>query len=472
MPTTIRLLGTIRFERDDGVLVDAEAVPTVRALDLLRLLAEAGETWRRADHYVALLWPAAGTDQHGRASLRTAIAQLRRTLGPDVVRRSGDRIGLGDVWTDVAERRRLAARVEDARGARDDRTLLSLVQESEESCGGDLVVSGSSCDAVYALRDDLQALRHQMLLDAAAAAASLRWMRASLELARLADSVRSTEATARALMVAWAGLGETPRAIDTFERLRIRLDDTYAVQPSPATRALYLQVVTAGDRWEPGPPECHLDKATELANAVRLLQRGPHPGGVVWLHGEPGSGRGMVALQARRMVEELPFPRRTTFELLPEVVALDDDESARIREEARDRRCVLVVPIRSSVRPAPSRREALVHVGRLSRSEFDGLVSQLLQDRPTPDLAARLWSTSDGLAGQACRTVDHLVRQDALAWTPAGMDLVSREPVCPTRRGLQIHPVAKLKALLAPLLVDLSAWVSSSESALVSVFAV
>lgn len=472
MTAAIRLLGAIRLERDDGLPVDVEAVPTVKALDLLRLLAVAGESWERADHYVALLWPAAGTDQHGRASLRTAVAQLRRVLGPEAVQRSGDLIGLGDAWTDVSEVRRLAARVEEARSLGDDRTVLSLVQEAELTGGGELVVSGASCDAVYAFRDELQDIRHQMLLDAAAAAARLSWMRASLELARLADSVRTTEASARALMVALAGLGETSQAIETFERLRTQLGDVYGVEPSPATRALYLQVVTAGDRCELGPAECHPDTAVDLAFNVMRLQGAAHPGGVIWLRGEPGSGRGSVAQQARRMVEELPLPRRTTFELLPEVVSLDDAEAERLIREAREQACVFVVPVRSSARSARSLGEAVIEVGVLTRDEFDDLLWQLLQDRPTAALAERLWSTSGGLAGHVCRTVEQLVREGALAWTPTGMDVATREPVCPTRRGFRIRPISKVKAVFAPFLVDLAALVSGTEGATLTVLAI
>ena len=135
MTVSIRLLGTIRFEVDDGPPVDATVVPTVKALDLLRLLVASDDSWQRADHYISLLWPAAATDDHGRASLRTAVAQLRRALGPELVQRSGELIGLGDARTDVARLRRLASEVEDARNEGDDRAVLSGVREAEAIWG-------------------------------------------------------------------------------------------------------------------------------------------------------------------------------------------------------------------------------------------------------------------------------------------------------------------------------------------------
>ncbi|HEU4336190.1 MAG TPA: BTAD domain-containing putative transcriptional regulator [Nocardioides sp.] len=470
MTVSIRLLGTIRFEVDDGPPVDATVVPTVKALDLLRLLVAFGDSWQRADHYISLLWPAATTDDHGRASLRTAVAQLRRALGPELVQRSGDLIGLGDARTDVARFRRLASQVEDARNEGDDRAVLSGVREAE-SISGELVVSGTSCDAVYALRDELQALRHQLLLDAAAAAARLGCMRTSLDLARSADDMRGTEGSARALMVALAGLGETRQAIETFERLRAQLSETYGVQPSPTTRALYLQVVTAGETCELGPADCHPDQAFELAIASARLQEGPDPGGVVWLHGEPGSGRGLLAGQAQRMVDELPESRRSTFELLPEVVAPDRDMRERLTQTAAEHRCVFVVPVRTPVAHL-SEREHVIRVDRLDRDTFDALLWQLLQERPARALADLVWSASDGLAGQARRIVEHLVRDGSVGWTPGGMDLVVRERVHARRRIRRPHPVAKVKALCAPALLDLGSWLTSYESAVLGGVAV
>src|SRR5689334_11867311 len=98
MSPAIKLLGTVVLERVDGV-VDG-TVPTSKALDLLRLLVAAEGQERGADHYAGLLWPSAD-EARGRMSLRTAVAQLRRALGPDAVLRSGDLLTLGDVETDV-----------------------------------------------------------------------------------------------------------------------------------------------------------------------------------------------------------------------------------------------------------------------------------------------------------------------------------------------------------------------------------
>ncbi len=435
MSSTLRLIGTIGFQRDDGTDVDVDAVPTVKALDLVRLLAAGGQDGARADTLIEHLWPATD-DARGRASLRTALAQLRRVLGSDVVRRSGDVLSLGDVDTDIAELRCCADGVEAARRSGADHDVVALVWEAEKTCGGDLVVSRSSCDAVYATRDLLREIRCQMLLDGAAAAARLGWLRDSLELARRADLLNSTEASTRALMVAWAGVGETRRAIESFERLTAHLAEAFGVQPSSQSRALYLQIVTAGDRLVLGPARHHPAATAELADAIRLLRRDPHAGGVVWLHGEPGSGRGLVARQARELIDDAASAGPGSVEVLPEVVDLDDVEAERLRRAASDRGCVLVVPIRSGVRPSRSRREVLVHVRRLKPAEFHDLVCQLLQDRPAPELEARLWKLSGGLAGQVCQTVTRLVQDGALAWAPGSISLAARD--CGPRRRADV----------------------------------
>ena len=53
MSPAVKVLGTVVIRRSDGVVVDAGAVPTSKALDLLRLLVGAGEQAHGADHYIA-----------------------------------------------------------------------------------------------------------------------------------------------------------------------------------------------------------------------------------------------------------------------------------------------------------------------------------------------------------------------------------------------------------------------------------
>lgn len=431
MSPAIKFLGAVVLRRSDGVVDDA-TVPTSKALDLLRLLVAANGRERSADHYIGQLWPTVD-DSRGRMSLRTAVAQLRRALGPDVVSRSGDLVTLGDVDSDIDQLRRGAEAVEGQRRLGQDTEVVRLVQELEAECGADLVVSSGSCEAVYALRDELRELRGRMLLEGAAAAASLGLARQCLDLAQRADGLLNSETSARAVMVAWSSVGETRRAVETFERLRANLEVTYGVQPSPETRALYLQVVTAGDGLSLRPVEHHRDVVVDLAAMVVELVDRDEPGGVIWLQGEPGSGRGAVAREAVRLLGTVASVAADDILILPEVIALDDLERRRLRREARAERAVLLVPVRRPIRAALSSDEASLRVEPLDRTEFRELVSQLLQERPSRMLEERLWSTTGGLAGHACRTVAELVRSGHLRWGPGEVRLPPRRRLAERR---------------------------------------
>ena len=184
---------------------------------------------------------------------------------------------------------------------------------------------------------------------------------------------------------------------------------------------------------------------------------------MIWLHGEPGSGRSMLARQAQRMVDELPGARRPTLHLLPEVMAPDHAMRERLQQTAKERACVFVVPVRTPLDDL-SHGEHVITVDRLDRDAFDAVLWQLLQERPAPELAALVWSASGGLAGQARRIVEHMVRDGELVWTPRGMDVAVRGKVRAGRRGPRINPVSKINAVCAPLLMDLASWAHYGES--------
>jgi hypothetical protein len=155
-------------------------------------------------------------------------------------------------------------------------------------------------------------------------------------------------------------------------------------------------------------------------------------------------------------------------EVLPELVNVDAAEAQRLRREAREDQCVLIVPIRTEPTEARQCGEVLVRVERLEREEFRSLLCQLLQDRPAPELEARLWSSTGGLAGRACRTVRRLVRDGDLAWTPDGVDVAVRGSA---RRTGKEHRVG-IRAVLLPALLDLSSFFAGAESVLLPVLAV
>ncbi len=155
------------------------------------------------------------------------------------------------------------------------------------------------------------------------------------------------------------------------------------MQPSPETRALYLQVVTAGDGLSLRRVEHHRDVVVDLAATVAELVQGEEPGGVIWLHGEPGAGRGAVAREAVRLLETVRSDAVDRVLILPEIIALDDLERQRLRREALAERMAFLVPVRQPVGATSSVYEASVTVSALDRTEFRELLTQLLQERPS-----------------------------------------------------------------------------------------
>src|SRR3989442_11672188 len=110
----VRLLGELTIDADGRALEPPAGRP---ARSLLAWLALHPGVHHRAT-VAARLWPDV-LDSSARTSLRTALALLRRALGPaapDHLVATRERVGLRDVWVDANDLRRLLAqeRFEDA----------------------------------------------------------------------------------------------------------------------------------------------------------------------------------------------------------------------------------------------------------------------------------------------------------------------------------------------------------------------
>src|SRR5262245_17675400 len=130
----VRVLGELALELDD------EALPSLRGRRLGGLLGWlALHPGLHARGEVAgTLWPEV-LDESARSSLRTALAELRRTLGDGHLETTRDQVGLAsDVWVDA---RAFESLVRDGRLA----DALALVRGP--------VLDGLADDWVYAERD-------------------------------------------------------------------------------------------------------------------------------------------------------------------------------------------------------------------------------------------------------------------------------------------------------------------------------
>jgi DNA-binding SARP family transcriptional activator/tetratricopeptide (TPR) repeat protein len=284
----VRLLGELQAEVDGA----AVAMPASRrAWGLLAWLAlHPGEHARGA--VAARFWPDV-LDSSARASLRSALWELRRALADDTALVTGrDRIALR-CETDLAEfdahvaAGRLDAAVALHRGALladlDDDWVLEARDEQAERLGSALA---------------------RLAAAAATPADAVGWARRRLALDPL------DEAAARDVMRRLADAGDRPGALAAYDRLSDRLRGALGLAPSAQTRSLAAAIREDGaaapqrpDRPAPavgpsadGPPLVGRDRdLAELTALWETVQAGS--GGVAVIGGEAGIGKTRLALE-------------------------------------------------------------------------------------------------------------------------------------------------------------------------------
>lgn len=248
----IRLLGPLVVRRADGELMRDRDWRSTKNAELLRWLAlQAGDPVP----LTALtdgLWP--GTDHaRARGSLRTALAGLRRALGPDVVERVGDSLRVTNCWVDASAFRGLARDVgRHAHLGRADRAL-AAARAADALYTADVPVTESAPRATAGHATALAAAYRALLGDAADAALQQGLMQDAVEFGtRLLDIDAVSERASRAVMLGYAGVGEMHHALQEYERCRRTLAEQLGVDPSPQTRAVHLQVLVTGTGPAPG----------------------------------------------------------------------------------------------------------------------------------------------------------------------------------------------------------------------------
>ena len=440
----IRMLGPLQVRRTDGTAVNDGEWRTAKTLDLLRLLALHNGEAVPVGSVIDKLWPDVD-EARGRASLRTAASQLRKVLGEDCVdRRPGGLVLLG-AWVDTQAYEALLSDAGASRRSGDHARTVATVEEAEALYVGDLDLPDNPGDWLYEARDHLRRARCRALLDAADAAASLCWMRDSLELAERAAALEMCEEAARALMRALAGVGELEKALSVFDRTRRDLARRYGVDPSPQTRALHLQLLTGtAARNRPVGIVGHEEAVQRLAAALSDVLRQSSQGGVVWLEGEPGSGRDCVTAAACReaglslhdvgrdvwlrdphdvAVSRAEIPASDVV-LMPHAESVPPHAIKVLDTLARQHGGVLVVPVAEA--PQDSAAEVTrrtVVVERLDESELCDLAELVLQGTPTNRLMRHLRAESGGLSGVACRVARGWLTEGRVVWSVDGLEL-------------------------------------------------
>ena len=216
----VRLLGELAIESDGE---RCEPPAPAKARGLLAWLALHPGAHSRSE-VAGTFWPDV-LEESARASLRTALSAVRRSLGGAAdahLLATRESVGLQDAWVDALAFAELVAagRLEDALELGQGELLPSLDDEWARDA-----------------RDEQRRRRAEVLAQVAERAGdpaeAVRLARARLALDPL------SEEAARALIERLVEAGDRAGALVAYDELRQRLRTTLAIAPSPATRALY-----------------------------------------------------------------------------------------------------------------------------------------------------------------------------------------------------------------------------------------
>jgi DNA-binding SARP family transcriptional activator len=233
----ILVLGELRVEHDGRALPLPAGRP---ARALLGLLALHPGRHARAE-LAARLWPDV-LDESARTSLRGALADVRRSLGPAAdahLRATREHVGLVDVWTDA----------EAAASAEDPEAALALWR-------GEVLGGLEAGDWLTAVREELRAARSALLAGLAARSAAAGDHATAVARARERVALEPlSEEAHRDLIARLAASGDRAAALTAYARLADRLRTELAIAPSAPTRELVARIRGAAEPLAAGPGE-------------------------------------------------------------------------------------------------------------------------------------------------------------------------------------------------------------------------
>jgi DNA-binding SARP family transcriptional activator len=260
MGLRIYTLGPFRVHHGDTPITDS-AWKTQKNKTLLKILLTYRQRALTRDQLMEWLWPHLDPDAAGR-NLRVAISQLRRALEPNLPRGSQSSFILttdagyawntqADHWLDVGEFEGLAdSRWQIADGDHqpsaisDLPTAISHMQSAINLYRGDYLEEDRYADWAMAERERLRELYFTLLTRLAEAYARQgRYRRAVATCREVLASDRCREGIWCQLMLYHYHAGDQALALRAYEECRQALAEELDVEPLPATRALYEQVL-------------------------------------------------------------------------------------------------------------------------------------------------------------------------------------------------------------------------------------
>lgn len=451
-PVEIRLLGSLRVRRSDNSAVKASEWRTGKTIDLLRLLACNVDQPVRIEWLLDTLWPDV-EESKGRASLRTAASQIRRTLRSDCIERRMGGLVLTDAWVDVTAFQDLAVEARSCHRAGEHAKVVSLARQAEALYLGDFAAQDSGGDWALEWRDSMRAMRVAMLTEALESAVELRWLRDAIVLAHsVIDADPYCDRGHRGLMSAYAGLGETDRALRVYADFRTLLDRDLGVLPSAQTQAMQMSLLTG--THEAAGVRCWVGHEDDRTAVASLITR---PAGdsvrVLCVSGAPGSDReGLIDAAVHQTgvdavhlhpQSSAPLPsstqigaaaRQAHVAVLPPLDSCDDTDIAELvstlAQLSPGNDVTFVVPVDGSHLEALLMESEmvrlkvdLVELHAMTREEIERLAGEVLCGPPTPGLVETLMRGSGGLSGIAADELHRWLAEGRVLWTPSGLDL-------------------------------------------------
>ena len=446
----IRLLGPLHVRRADSTVVEPGAWRTGKTLDLLRLLALDADQPVSVASLLEKLWPDVD-EAHGRASLRTAASQLRRALRSDCIERRLGGLVLRHAWVDTTAFRSLALEAKSALRERQPARVVALTREAEALYVSDFTAHDDGSGWALEARESLAAVRRALLVDAAECAIALHWMRDGVELANKALAVDScSERAHRALMQAYAGLGETEQALRAFERCRSMLAEELGADPSAQTRAVHMHILAGHQDVPEALP--FVGRAAELARLTDKLDRSLKAEGpaVLCVSGQTGTGREALVGEAVRRLGVRAAQLRvgngvpsaadlgavdTGGQLtvahapaLDRLTAADADALVKTLK-TRDPLVTVVLPLipegARALADACARAHvevpAVVEIGPMMADDLAALAAAVLSGPVVPDLVHSLQQQADGLVGPSISVLRGWLSGGRIASTAKGL---------------------------------------------------
>lgn len=448
----IRLLGRLWIRQGNGSVVQAAQWNTGKTSDLVRLLALEADQIVSATSLTEKLWPEAAPAKSA-ANLQAATAQVRKVLGKDSITRHLSGLQLQGCWVDAVAHHGLGLEMRSALRSRDHAAVVTAAKQAEALYLDDFHAHDDETDWANDIRDDLRTRRKLMLVDAAESAIELGWMRDAIEMSTLAVSLDSCfERAHRALMRAFAGIGETDAAARSYERCRRNLTNERGTMPSPQTKALHLQLTSPSSDVSGFSTYVGREQTViELAAAIRDSARGDCDN-LICLTGLPGSGREAMLRAATervprthlspvgRVAERPPSAAARPRDLVDVVVTGPADQPparahasiakalAKARAQKGRVQVVITTPETAALLlddDALPRVSHVVESQPMDDHDLTELAHSMLAGRPSPELVDVLRNRTEGRAGAAAELLRSWVSTGQVISTVRGLGLVS-----------------------------------------------